>query len=254
MQIDVITLFPEGLRKCLELGVTGRALSEGVAQLNTWNPRDFAADSRGTVDDRPFGGGPGMLMGAPVLSRCLAEVQSAGEPTRVKYLSPQGRQITQGTLVEWSGQPRHLWLCGRYEGIDERLLKQPDIEQWSLGDFVLSGGELAAAVVIDAMVRLLPGVLGHAQSADQDSFSDGLLDCPHYTRPETFDGRDVPAVLRSGDHGAIARWRLKQSLGNTWLRRPELINQRGLSDVEATLLAEFLDERHAGVRNQRESR
>ncbi|MFK7957451.1 MAG: tRNA (guanosine(37)-N1)-methyltransferase TrmD [Lysobacterales bacterium] len=256
MQIDVVTLFPGEFRQCLDIGVTGRAMREGIASVTTWNPRDFAKDSRGTVDDRPFGGGPGMLMTAPVLNRCLDAVldkRSKDERcSKIRYLSPQGQQVTQATLQCWSQQPDHIWLCGRYEGIDERLLSRHDIEQWSLGDFVLSGGELAAAAVIDGVVRLLPGALGHAQSADQDSFSEGLLDCPHFTRPEQFDGCSVPQVLRSGDHGAIARWRLKQSLGVTWLKRPELINRRGLSCDEAALLEEFLDERHAGARNQRE--
>lgn len=252
MRIDVITLFPDGFSRCLEMGVTSRALRDGLAELKTWNPRDFAPDARGTVDDRPFGGGPGMVMAAPVLASCIEAALADAAPAPIRYLSPQGQRICQGDLERWAKEPRNIWLCGRYEGVDERLLDRPDVEQWSLGDFVLSGGELAAAAVVDGVIRLLPGALGHAESADQDSFSNGLLDCPHYTRPVEWRGLEVPEVLRSGDHGAVARWRLKQSLGQTWLKRPELLNERGMSPDEANLLEEFLQERHDGARNERE--
>lgn len=243
MVIHVVTLFPEQLAEALGFGVTGRALANDLAGLRTWNPRDFAGDERGTVDDRPFGGGPGMVLKAPVLADCLAAVKQQAPEAAVRYLSPQGRQIRQAELARWATEPSQIWLCGRYEGIDERLLEDVIDEEWSLGDFVVSGGEPAALTVIDGLLRLLPGALGHDASAAEDSFSDGLLDCPHYTRPELWSGQDVPAVLRSGDHGAIARWRQQQALGRTWLRRPDLLARRNMSAGERQLLVKYLEQR-----------
>ncbi len=243
MRIDVVTLFPEEFRRLVDLGVVGRAIADQRVELNTWNPRDDAPDRRGTVDDRPFGGGPGMVMKVEPLRTTIARAKAADPaPAAVAALSPQGRRLDQRALVELAGRPRLILLCGRYEGIDERLLERDVDEEWSIGDYVLSGGELAAAVLIDAAVRLLPGVLGKEESAAQDSFMDGLLDCPHYTRPEVVAGQAVPAALLSGDHAQTARWRLKQSLGRTWLRRPELLAARGLTADERELLKEFIDE------------
>ncbi len=243
MRIDVITLFPDEFRQIVDLGVVGRAIADGLVDLVTWNPRDEAPDRRGTVDDRPFGGGPGMVMKVEPLRAMIARVRSDDETAAaVAHLSPQGRRLNQRHAVEMAARPRLILLCGRYEGIDERLLESDVDEEWSIGDYVLSGGELAAAVLIDAVVRLLPGVLGKEESALEDSFMDGLLDCPHYTRPEVVDGAAAPPVLLAGDHAAIARWRLKQALGRTWLRRPELLAARKLSADERALLEEFIDE------------
>lgn len=247
MDIHVVTLFPEQLERALEFGVTGRALATELARLTTWNPRDYADDERGTVDDRPFGGGPGMVFKAQVLASCLAAVKRQAPQATVRYLSPQGRQIRQAELAGWATEPSQIWLCGRYEGIDERLVEGDIDEEWSLGDFVLSGGEPAALTVIDGLLRLLPGTLGHDASAAEDSFSDGLLDCPHYTRPEAWRGLDVPAVLKSGDHGAIARWRQQQALGRTWERRPELLARRNMTAEERQLLVEYLEQRRLAL-------
>ena len=242
MRIDVITLFPQALQQCLSFGVTGRALEQGLAQLKTWNPREFAADERGTVDDRPFGGGPGMVLMAPPLAACIEKVRDETGAAPVGYLSPQGKPLDQAQIVRFSEARQLTLLCGRYEGVDQRLLDTMIDEEWSLGDYVLSGGELAAAVVIDALLRLLPGVLGDADSAVQDSFMEGLLDCPHYTRPETWRGQAVPAVLRSGDHGAVARWRRREALGRTWLRRPDLLEAQVLTEQDQALLEEFVEQ------------
>ena len=240
MRIQVITLFPEEFRPLVGLGVTGRALESGQVQLELLNPREYARDRHRTVDDRPYGGGPGMVMAVePLRSTIRAARERAGASARVSLLSPQGRRLDQAALRELAQRQDLILVCGRYEGIDERLIELEIDEEWSLGDYVLSGGELAAAVVIDAVTRLLPGVLGDEQSAAQDSFTGGLLDCQHYTRPEEVAGLAVPAVLLSGDHGAIERWRRKQALGRTWLRRPDLLERMELDDESKLLLAEF---------------
>lgn len=240
MRFDVITLFPELFRILSDQGVTGRAMTRGLAQLHLWNPRDFTSDIHRTVDDRPYGGGPGMLMKVAPLRDTIAAARAAAPASRVAYLSPQGRLLDQRLIGEIASQPGWILLAGRYEGVDERLLQDHVDEEWSIGDYVLSGGELPAMVVMDAVIRLLPGALGHAESANQDSHMDGLLDCPHYTRPERIDARSVPAVLTGGDHAAIERWRLQQALGRTWLRRPDLLTRRGLSEAEQSLLDEFV--------------
>ncbi len=240
MHIQVITLFPEEFRPLVDLGVTGRAIREGAVQLELLNPRDFATDRHRSVDDRPYGGGPGMVMAVePLRSTVRAARERAGEDAKVGLLSPQGKVIDQRAVRELAQRQDLILVCGRYEGIDERLIELEVDEEWSIGDYVLSGGELAAAVVIDAVTRLLPGVLGDEQSAQQDSFSDGLLDCQHYTRPEQVENLTVPPVLMSGDHGAIERWRRKQSLGRTWLRRPDLLEGLELDTESEALLAEF---------------
>lgn len=240
MRIDVITLFPESLEGLTGLGVTGRAIREGRVALKTWNPRDFATDRHRTVDDRPYGGGPGMVMAVePLASTIAAAKNDAASGARVSLLSPQGRKLDQAGVEELAGREGLILVCGRYEGIDERLIESEIDEQWSIGDYVISGGELAAAVVIDAVARLMPGVLGHEQSAVEDSFVDGLLDHPHYTRPEMAGGKAVPEVLLSGDHEAIRRWRRKQSLGRTWLLRPDLLEGRQMDEEAEMLLTEF---------------
>jgi len=244
VRIQVVTLFPDEFRPLVDLGVTGRAIRDGRVSLETVNPRNFATDRHRSVDDRPYGGGPGMVMAVePLRSAIRAARESAVENTRVSLMSPQGRRIDQDVVSQLAGREELILVCGRYEGIDERLIELEIDEEWSLGDYVLSGGELAAAVVIDAVTRLLPGVLGDEQSAEQDSFTGGLLDCPHYTRPENVEGLTVPTVLMSGDHGAIERWRRKQSLGRTWLRRPELLDKVRLDAESEVLLAEFKAER-----------
>jgi len=240
MRIQVVTLFPEEFRPLVSLGVTGRALAAGIVQLDLLNPRDFAQNRHRTVDDRPYGGGPGMVMAVePLRSAIRAARERAGQDAKVGLLSPQGRLLMHDAVQALAGRRELILVCGRYEGIDERLIELEIDEEWSIGDYVLSGGELAAAVVIDAVTRLLPGVLGDEQSAEQDSFSDGVLDCPHYTRPEAIEGLQVPAVLLSGDHAAIERWRRKQALGRTWLRRPDLLRKRVLDEQAERLLAEF---------------
>jgi len=243
MRIDVITLFPESLEGLTGLGVTGRAIREGRVELKAWNPRDLATDRHRTVDDRPYGGGPGMVMAVEPLSSTITAVRNehAGE-TLVSLMSPQGRKLDQAGVDELAGRQGLILVCGRYEGIDERLVESDIDEQWSIGDYVISGGELAAAVVIDAVTRLLPGVLGHEQSAVEDSFVDGLLDHPHYTRPEVAGGKAVPEVLLSGDHEAIRRWRRKQALGRTWQLRPDLLENRQMDEEAKLLLKEFRKE------------
>lgn len=247
MRIQVITLFPDEFGPLVDLGVTGRAIREGTVKLEVLNPRDFATDRHRTVDDRPYGGGPGMVMAVePLRSTIRAARDRAGEGARVGLLSPQGQVVDQAAIRELAQRQELILVCGRYEGIDERLIELEIDEEWSLGDYVLSGGELAAAVMIDAVTRLLPGVLGDEQSAQQDSFSEGLLDCQHYTRPEQVEDLSVPPVLLSGDHGAIERWRRKQSLGRTWLRRPDLLERLELDEEAKILLAEFQAEEKPG--------
>ncbi|QYJ83446.1 MULTISPECIES: tRNA (guanosine(37)-N1)-methyltransferase TrmD [Shewanella] len=247
MWLGVVTLFPEMFRAVTDFGVTGRAVSNGLLELQTWNPRDFTHDKHRTVDDRPYGGGPGMLMMVqPLRDAIHAAKAAAGDKAKVIYLSPQGRKLTQQGVEELAKSERLILVCGRYEGIDERIIQTEVDEEWSIGDYVLSGGELPAMTLIDSVSRLVPGVLGKQASAEQDSFSDGLLDCPHYTRPESLDGIDVPAVLLSGNHENIRRWRLQQSLGRTLLRRPELFENLALTDEQTKLLAEFVNTAQAG--------
>lgn len=248
MCLGVITLFPDMFRAVTDFGVTGRAVKNGLLELHTWNPRDFTHDRHSTVDDRPYGGGPGMLMMVqPLRDAIHAAKAAAGEEAKVIYLSPQGRKLDQQGVTELAKSSRLILVCGRYEGIDERIIQTEVDEEWSVGDYVLSGGELPAMTLIDAVSRLVPGVLGKQASAEQDSFSDGLLDCPHYTRPESLDGLDVPAVLLSGNHEQIRLWRLQQSLGRTFLRRPELFENLALTDEQSTLLAQFVEamDKHA---------
>lgn len=243
MRIALVSLFPEMFTAISDYGVTGRAVSQGLAQLELCNPRDFAEDRHGTVDDRPYGGGPGMLMKVKTLELALTQARDrVGKGSRVIYLSPQGRRFDHATALELAQLESMILIAGRYEGVDERFLEAEVDDELSIGDFVLSGGEVAAMAVVDAVIRQLPGVLGHALSAQQDSFADGLLDCPHYTRPEEYQGQQVPEVLLSGHHEAIRLWRLKQSLGRTLERRPELLQQRELSTEEQTLLAEYCRE------------
>lgn len=240
MRIDVVTLFPGFVRQCAGFGVIGRAVERGLLKVEAWNPRDHAEGGYRRVDDSVCGGGPGMVMLIEPLRRALAAArQAAADEAPVIYLSPQGRRLTQEKVRELAGLPRAILLCGRYEGIDERLIEHEVDEELSIGDYVLSGGELAAAVLIDAVGRLQEGALGDTQSAMQDSFSDGLLDCPHYTRPVSHEYGEVPAVLLSGDHAAIARWRRMQSLGRTWLRRPDLLEALTLGAEDQRLLEEF---------------
>jgi tRNA (guanine37-N1)-methyltransferase len=243
MRIDVITLFPESLEGLAGLGVTGRAIRDGRVRLKTWNPRDFATDRHRTVDDRPYGGGPGMVMAVEPLSSTIAAARKEhASGTRVSLMSPQGRKLDQAGVDELAGRQGLILVCGRYEGVDERVIESEIDEQWSIGDYVISGGELAAAVLIDAVTRLIPGVLGHEQSAVQDSFVGGLLDHPHYTRPESAGGMAVPEVLLSGDHEAIRRWRRKQALGRTWQLRPDLLENRQMDEEAELLLKEFRHE------------
>ena len=243
MQIEVITLFPQMLQAITDYGVSGRAVKNGIVELRVTNPRDYAEDRHRTVDDRPYGGGPGMVMMVePLRSAIKAARQVVDQGSKVIYLSPQGRKLDQPGLNELIQQDNLILVCGRYEGVDERLIRAEVDEEWSIGDYVLSGGEIAAMVLIDGMIRLLPGALGHDESAQQDSFYKGLLDYPHYTRPEVIDGMVVPEVLLSGDHAAIERWRQKQALGRTWLRRPELLANLTLDQEQENLLAEFIHE------------
>lgn len=241
MRIELVSLFPEMFDSIIDYGVTGRAVDRGLLTLGFSNPRDYAKDRHRTVDDRPYGGGPGMLMKVEPLKDAIqvARGRLAGD-AKVIYMSPQGRVLDQAGVAELSQCDNLIVISGRYEGVDERLIQSQVDEEWSIGDYVLSGGELAAMVVIDSVARLLPGVLGHQESALQDSFYQGLLDCPHYTRPEKMDEGDVPAVLLSGDHQAIERWRHQQALGRTWLRRPDLLEGQSLSREQQGLLQDFL--------------
>jgi tRNA (guanine37-N1)-methyltransferase len=241
IRFDAITLFPEMFGAVTQSGITRRALETGLWQLKTWNPRDFTEDNYRTIDDRPYGGGPGMVMLAEPLEKAIVAAKGAGGG-RVIYLSPQGARLDQEKVMSLAAEPAVTLLCGRYEGIDERLISRCVDEEVSVGDYVLSGGELAAMVLIDAVVRQLPGALGDGQSALAESFAEGLLDYPQYTRPEEWSGMKIPEVLLSGHHELIRRWRLKQSLGRTWQRRPELIAEREQTAEEKILLKEFQQE------------
>jgi len=240
MRFDVVTLFPDMVQAMSGEGVTGRALQRGLAELKLWNPRDYTHDVHRTVDDRPYGGGPGMVMKIAPLEAAIEKAKEASPGAKVAYMSPQGRQFDQAAAREIEQRSGLILVAGRYEGIDERVISRCIDEEWSIGDFVLSGGELPALVMMDAVIRLIPGVLGAADSAEQDSYADGLLDCPHYTRPEVYEGEGIPEVLLGGNHELIRRWRLKQSLGRTWLRRPDLLTHRDLNQEEKTLLDEFI--------------
>jgi tRNA (guanine37-N1)-methyltransferase len=246
VRFDVITLFPEMVDAVVKCGVTGRGFQNGLLELANWNPRDFTTDKHRTVDDRPYGGGPGMVMKVEPLRAAIREAKSASDGSvKVIYLTPQGKQFDQAAAQEFVKNERLILVAGRYEGVDERLIETEIDEEWSLGDYVLSGGELATLVIIDAVARLVPGVLGDEQSAEQDSYMNGLLDCPHYTRPESLDEKVVPAVLLGGNHAEIERWRLKQSLGRTWLRRPDLLEKKLLDSDQKQLLEEFKREFNA---------
>jgi tRNA (guanine37-N1)-methyltransferase len=227
-------------------GVVGRAIRQGVLSLQCSNPRDFTDDKHRTVDDRPYGGGPGMLMKVEPLERAINAMRKSYPAAKVVYMSPQGKRFDQAAAQTFSECEELIVLAGRYEGVDERLLRAQVDEEWSVGDYVLSGGELPAMIMIDAIARLLPGVLGHPDSAVEDSFVDGLLDCPHYTRPEVYKDEAVPEVLMSGDHARIKTWRLQQALGRTYLRRPDMLEQRGMSRAEEDLLADFLAQQESG--------
>ncbi|MCL5801941.1 MAG: tRNA (guanosine(37)-N1)-methyltransferase TrmD [Gammaproteobacteria bacterium] len=243
MEIGIVTLFPDMISAFGEYGVTGRAIRDGLVKVSMWNPRAYTHSPHGNVDDRPYGGGPGMVMQVQPLRDAINAARAAlSSKPRVVYLSPQGERLTQAGARRLAGYDSLLLIAGRYEGVDERLIAAQVDEECSIGDYVLSGGELAALVVMDALIRLMPGVLGHEDSAAQDSFMDGLLDYPHYTRPEEVDGLRVPEVLLSGDHRAIARWRKKQALGRTWLRRPDLLAGMLLTQEQQILLNEFIEE------------
>ena len=254
MQIDVVTLFPGMFDALCEHGITSRALQQNIWSFHAWNPRDFTVDNYRRVDDRPYGGGPGMLMQPAPLESAITAARtrqaSCGVDSRVLYLSPQGARLDHARVGELATMPGLVLLCGRYEGIDERLVARQVDEEVSIGDYVLSGGELPAMVLIDSLVRQLPGALNDALSADEDSFATGLLDCPHYTRPEEYQGMRVPEVLLSGDHARIAAWRLKQALGRTWQRRPDLLLARTLTKQEARLLAEYQQEQASGKKQE----
>lgn len=240
LKIAVVSIFPDMFNAIADFGVSGRAIKQGLVELKVLTPRDFAHDRHSTVDERPYGGGPGMVMMVQPLRDAIAAAKNwAGNDAKVIYLSPQGRTLDQTGVAELAGYRNMVLVAGRYEGIDERLLQTVIDEEWSVGDYVLSGGELPAMVLIDSVIRLVPGALGHALSAEQDSFADGLLDCPHYTRPEDFEGMRVPEVLLSGNHELIRRWRLKQSLGRTWLRRPDLLRAINLTEEQQKLLTEY---------------
>ncbi len=246
MRIGVVSLFPQMFDAITQYGVTGRAVKQGKLDIDYWDPRDFTLDKHRTVDDRPYGGGPGMVMKVEPLKAAIDEAKKVlGQQTKVAYLSPQGRKLDQKGLQELATRDAIIFVAGRYEGVDERLIEQEIDEEWSIGDYVLSGGELAAMVMIDGVARLLPGVLGDEESAQQDSFMAGLLDHPHYTRPEQLLNQNVPEVLLGGDHEAIRKWRLKQSLGRTWLRRPDLLEMETLTSEQNALLEQFIaDFRH----------
>jgi len=248
MRIDVITLFPEMFDAIKQFGVTGKAIDRGLVELTYWNPRDYTSDRRSTVDDRPYGGGPGMVMMVQPLRDAIKDVKKAAHgKTHVVYLSPQGQRLDckrVKALAEkvFSSQVNLVLLAGRYEGIDERIIESDIDEELSIGDYVLTGGELPAMVLIDALTRLIPGALGHEDAAQQDSFFEGILDCPHFSRPEEYEGECVPEVLLNGNHELIKRWRRKQALGKTWLKRPDLLTSLDLSEVDKALLAEFKEE------------
>lgn len=242
MKVSVISLFPEMFQAITQYGVTGRAIKSGLVEVDFINPRDFTHDRHKTVDDRPYGGGPGMLMKVQPLKDAIACAKQIVPNAKVIYLSPQGRTLTQEGVQQLAKQAEFILVAGRYEGVDERLIQSEIDEEWSIGDFVLSGGELPAMVLMDAVSRMVPGVLGKQASAEEDSFADGLLDCPHYTRPEVLNGEPVPPVLLSGNHEEIRRWRLKQKLGRTWQRRPDLLQNLELDKEQQKLLEEFIRE------------
>ena len=242
LRIAVVTIFPELLTVITDYGVTGRAVRNGLLQVTAVNPRDYTSDKHRTVDDRPYGGGPGMVMSVAPLRAAIQATRQVLDGARVIYLSPQGQRLNQQAVKELAGYNDMIMLAGRYEGIDERLIRLEVDEEWSIGDYVLSGGELPAMVLIDAMARTIPGVLGHAASAVEDSFVNGMLDYPHYTRPESVAGMDVPEVLLGGNHALIERWRLKQALGRTWQRRPDLLQDMQLDEMQQGLLEEFIQE------------
>jgi len=243
MRIELVTLFPELVESVARWGVTGRARERGLWTLGVVNPRDFATDRHRTVDDRPYGGGPGMVMLPQPLEQAIAAARErAGGEAKVIYLSPQGEPLKHERVAALAKELGLVLLAGRYEGVDERVVERCVDLELAIGDFVVSGGELPALLLIEALVRQLPGALNDAQSSIEESFVGGLLDCPHYTRPEVYEGHEVPPVLLSGDHAKIARWRLMQSLGRTWLRRPELLAARGMTSEERELLGEFEQE------------
>ena len=243
MRFDVITIFPEMFQAVTDFGITRRAAEASIINICCWNPRDFSQGEYRAVDDRPYGGGPGMVMMAKPLAETIKAIRAkVGEEPWLIYLSPQGRLLDQDIVADLAVKENLILLTGRYEGIDERLLSTHVDSEYSIGNYVISGGELAAMVLIDAVARQLPGVLGNEASAEQDSFVTGLFDCPHYTRPEEFEGIRVPDVLLSGNHEDIRRWRIKQSLGRTWVRRPELLNTVNLDEEQKALLKEFKDE------------
>ncbi len=245
MRVDVITLFPDFIDASSRVGVVGRAADGGLISVKSWNPRDYATGNYRRVDERPFGGGPGMIMLNEPLESCLEAIREQNPQAPLIYLSPQGVPLTQAKVRELAAMTDLILLCGRYEGVDERFIDKHVSEEVSIGDYVLSGGELAAAVLIDAMGRVQEGALNHADSATQDSFENGLLDCPHYTRSDSYGTEGVPEVLLSGDHAKIARWRRQQSLGRTWLRRPDLLEKMQLSAADKGLLQAFIEERAA---------
>nr|VFK39258.1 MAG: tRNA (guanine37-N1)-methyltransferase [Candidatus Kentron sp. SD]VFK44101.1 MAG: tRNA (guanine37-N1)-methyltransferase [Candidatus Kentron sp. SD]VFK79111.1 MAG: tRNA (guanine37-N1)-methyltransferase [Candidatus Kentron sp. SD] len=243
LHVGVISIFPEMFDAIAQCGITRRALSSGIFRLDRWNPRDFTDHHRRNVDDRPYGGGPGMVMRVePLRAAIRAAREAIGEPVGVIYLTPRGRCLDQAGVRELALRKRLILVCGRYEGVDERLITLEIDEEWSVGDYVLSGGEMAAMVILDALTRWLPGALGHEDSAVHDSFANGLLDYPHYTRPEIVDGCRVPNVLISGNHKEIALWRCKHALGQTWLKRPDLFSFLCLTDGQQALLREFIAE------------
>ena len=246
LKVGVVTLFPEMFDLFTDWGISARAVDRGLVQLSLFNPRDHAEDTHRTVDDRPYGGGPGMVMMYRPLQRSIREARAALPGAKVHLLTPQGQRLDQAQVQTLSRMESLILVAGRYEGLDERLIEAEVDQQWSLGDYVLSGGELACMVLLDAMTRLVPGSLGHAGSAADDSFAHGLLEHPHYTRPEEVDGRRVPEVLLSGNHGAVRRWRMKQALGRTWLRRPDLLERQLLDAEQKQLLEEFIAEQQQG--------
>ncbi|WP_373840446.1 tRNA (guanosine(37)-N1)-methyltransferase TrmD [Glaesserella sp.] len=254
MWIGIISLFPEMFKAITDFGVTGRAVKQNLLQVQCWNPRDFTFDKHKTVDDRPYGGGPGMLMMVQPLRDAIREAKATackedGVEAKVIYLSPQGRKLDQAGVQTLATNQKLILVCGRYEGIDERLIQTEIDEEWSIGDYVLTGGELPAMTLIDAVARFIPGVLGKQASALEDSFAEGLLDCPHYTRPEVLDDLPVPQVLMSGHHEQIRKWRLEQSLERTWLRRPELLDSLALTDEQRVLLNN-IKKRHKSVNSR----
>lgn len=247
MRTGIITLFPE-MFSSLEHSITGRALKASLLSLQYWNPRDFTTDKHHTVDDKPYGGGPGMLMKVEPLQKALHAAKQTLPSAKTIYLSPQGKPFTQTAAKQFAQQAELIFLCGRYEGVDERLIESEVDEEWSIGDYVVTGGELPAMIMIDAIARLIPGVLGDQQSAEQDSFSHGLLDHPHYTRPEEINNQRVPEVLLSGNHAAIAQWREQQALLRTYLRRPDILAQLELSDKQQHQLKQLAEDQNQEIK------